>query len=86
MKERQITQAINFWNTYNKKDKRIGQKRTEMSEKLIDTSYIKALKKLDKYNKSIPINININSNKIINDLIKFKKFEYRFSIENILFS
>lgn len=42
-----------------------------MSYKLINTFYIKALQGLDEYDKLNPININVNSNEIINDLMKF---------------
>ena len=76
----------NFGILSTKSDKRIGQKRTEMSYQLIDTCQVKALQNLEDYHKFNPINIRINSYQIINDLTKCKSYKYRFLIEDLLFS
>ena len=33
-----------------------------------------------------PIEVSLDSNSLINELIKYKKYKYRFVIENLLFS
>ena len=65
----------NFVILSTKTNKRIGQKKTEMSWQLIHTFHIKALQNLEEYDKLNPINIRINPNQIINDLTKYKNYK-----------
>ena len=68
-----------------KVDRRIGQKRTEMSYQSIDTFHIIALQNLDEYDRPNQINIRIYFNQIINSLAKYKKYKHNFLIEDLLF-
>ena len=76
----------NFGILSTKKEKRIGQKRTEMSYQFTDTFRIKALQNLEEHHKLNPINVRITSNQVINDLTKYKNYRYRFIVEDLLFS
>ena len=67
------------------KEKRIGQKRG-ISVEIIVTIIIRGLQQFDKYNKSNAIEIKIDGNKIIVDLAKYRKFNYRFLIDNFILS
>lgn len=67
------------------KEKRIGQKRG-ISFEIIVTIIIRGLQQFDKYNKSNAIEIKIDGNKIIVDLAKYRKFNYRFLIDNFILS
>lgn len=67
------------------KEKRIGQKRG-ISFEIIVTIIIRGLQQFDKYNKSNAIEIKIDGNKIIVDLAKYRKFDYRFLIDNFILS
>ena len=67
------------------KEKRIGQKRG-ISFEIIVTIIIRGLQQFDKYNKSNATEIKIDGNKIIVDLAKYRKFNYRFLIDNFILS
>ena len=67
------------------KEKRIGQKRG-ISFEIIVTIIIRGLQQFDKYKKSNAIEIKIDGNKIIVDLAKYRKFNYRFLIDNFILS
>ena len=67
------------------KEKRIGQKRG-ISFEIIVTIIIRGLQQFDKYNKSNATEIKIDGNKIIVDLANYRKFNYRFLIDNFILS
>ena len=68
-----------------KKKRKIGEKR-KMSYEIIDSIQITCLQNFDNYQKSNPVKIPINSNKIVNYLLNYKTYKYTFIIENLLFS
>ena len=57
-----------------------------MSYELIDTIHIKGLQQLDQYDQLNPVQITIESNKIIADLARYKNLKYRFMVDGLLFS
>ena len=57
-----------------------------MSYELIDTIHIKRLQQLDQYDQLNPVQITIESNKIIADLARYKNLKYRFMVDGLLFS
>ena len=57
-----------------------------MSYDIIDTIQIMGLQNFDNYQKLNPIEISVGTNKIIDYLSSYKKYKYRFFIENLLFS
>lgn len=80
-----INKILNFVVFMTKVDRRIGQKRTEISYQSIDTFHIIALQNLDEYDRPNQINIRIYFNQIINSLTKYKKYKHNFLIEDLLF-
>lgn len=80
-----INKILNFVVFMTKVDRRIGQKRTEISYQSIDTFHIIALQNLDEYDRPNQINIRIYFNQIINSLTKYKKYKQNFLIEDLLF-
>lgn len=67
------------------KNKTIEEKRTMLYE-VIDTIHIAGLRNFENYQKLNPVETSIESNKIIESLLKYKKYKYRFVIESLLFS
>ena len=57
-----------------------------MSYEIIDYVQITGRQNFDNYQKLNPVEISIDSNKIVNYLLHYKKYKYRFVIENLLFS
>ena len=57
-----------------------------MSYELIDTIHIKGLQQLDQYDQLNPVQITIESNKIIADLARYKNLKYCFMVDGLLFS
>ena len=75
---------LNFSMLRSKKQKRIGEKRTVGAE-IIDTFQILGIQNTE-YNFLNPIHILINSDAVIQQLIKYKDYRYRFVLESLLFS
>ena len=57
-----------------------------MSQEIIETICVLGLQNYVNYERMNPIEINLDSNDIIENLSNNKKFKYRFLIENLLFS
>ena len=57
-----------------------------MWQKIIETIHVLGLQNFVNYDHLNPIDVSLNSNYIIEKLVKYKKFKYRFLIENLLFS
>ena len=68
-----------------KKKKIAGEKRTMLQE-IIETIHVLGLHNFVHYDRLNPIDVSLDSNDIIRKLVKYKKFKYRFLIENLLFS
>ena len=68
-----------------KKNKTVGEKRT-MSWETIKTIHVLDLQNFINYERMNQIEVSLDSNDIIESLAKYKKFKYRFLIENLLFS
>ena len=62
-----------------------GEKRT-MWQEIIETIHVLGLQNFVNYDHLNPIDLSLNSNYIIEKLVKYRKFKYRFLIENLLFS
>ena len=57
-----------------------------MSHEIVDTVCILGLQNFDDYGRLNPVEITIDSNKIIETLSNYKKYKFRFIIESLLFS
>ena len=57
-----------------------------MSIKIIETIHVLRLQHLVNYERMNPIEVTLDSNKIIKRLTNYKKYKYRFLVENLLFS
>ena len=57
-----------------------------MSHEIVDTVRILGLQNFDDYGCLNPVEITIDSNKIIETLSNYKKYKFRFIIESLLFS
>ena len=57
-----------------------------MSHKIVDTVHVLRLQNFDDYGRVNPIEITIDSKKIIETLSSCKKYKFRFIIESLLFS
>ena len=57
-----------------------------MSQETIETIHVLGLQNFVNYDRLNPIDVSLDSNDIIEKLVKYKKFKYRFLIENLLFS
>lgn len=57
-----------------------------MLHEVIDTSHIAGLRNFQNYQKLNPVETLIESKKIIESLLKYKKYKYRLVIESLLFS
>ena len=57
-----------------------------MSNEIVDTVHILGLQNFDDYSRLNPVEITIDSNKIIETLSYYKKCKFRFIIESLLFS
>ena len=62
-----------------------GEKRT-MSLEIIDTFRVLGLQNFINYNLLNPTEVTLDSNEIIERLANYKKYKYRFMVENLLFS
>ena len=58
----------------------------QISEEIIKTIHVLGLQNLINYKRMNPIEMSLDSNDIKERLTKYKKFKYRFLIENTLFS
>ena len=58
----------------------------QISEEIIKTIHVLGLQNFINYKRMNPIEMSLDSNDIKERLTKYKKFKYRFLIENILFS
>ena len=56
------------------------------SQEIIETIHVLGLQNFVSYDPLDPIDVSLDSNDIIENLVKHKKFKYRFLIENLLFS
>ena len=70
---------------YTKRNKTIGEKRA-MSPEIVDTVHILGLQNFDDYGRFNPVEITIDSNKIIQTLSNYKKYKFRFIVQSLLFS
>ena len=61
-------------------------KKRAISYEIVDTVHILGLKNVDDYGRLNPVEITIDSNKIIETLSNYKKYKFRFKIESLLFS
>ena len=77
--------VLNFGILCTQKNKTAGEKIT-MSQEIIETIHVLDLQNFVNYDRLNPIDVSPNSNDIIEKLVKYKKFKYRFLIENLLFS
>ena len=77
--------VLNFGILCTKRNKTIGVKRA-MPHKILHTVHIPGFQNFDNYGRLNPIQITINSNKIIRMLFSYKKYKFRFLIESLLFS
>ena len=57
-----------------------------MSHEIVDTIHILGLQNFDDYGRLNIVEITIDSNKIIETLSNYKKYEFRFIIEILLLS
>ena len=57
-----------------------------MSEEIIKTIHVLGLQNFANYERMNLIEVSLDSNDIIQRLVKYKKLKYRFLIENILLS
>ena len=57
-----------------------------MSHEIVDTVHVLKLQNFDDYDRVNPIEITIDSKKIIETLSSCKKYKFRFIIESLLFS
>ena len=57
-----------------------------MSQEIIKTSHVLSLQNFINYKQMNPIEVSLDSNDITERLSKYKKFKYRFMIENLSFS
>ena len=57
-----------------------------MPLKIIQTIHVLDLHNYVSYERMIPIEVNLDSNFIIEKLSSYKKFKYRFLIEDLLFT
>ena len=58
----------------------------QISEEIIKTIHVLGLQNFINYKRMNPIEMSLDSNDIKERLTKYKKFKYRFLIENKLFS
>ena len=77
--------ALKFGILCTRKNKIVGEKRT-MSQEIIDTIHVLGLQNFINYGQLNPVAVTLDSNNIIERLANYKKFNYRFLIENLLFS
>ena len=61
-------------------------KKRAISYEIVDAVHILGLKNFDDYGRLNPVEITIDSNKIIETLSNYKKYKFRFKIESLLFS
>ena len=78
-------QISNFGTLPTNKEQITGQQRN-VSYEIVDTIYIKGRKKIDQYNKLIPIQVKIDANKLVLNLACNKKLKYCFMVNSLLFS
>ena len=57
-----------------------------MSHEIVDTVYLLGLQNFDNYGHLNPVEITIDSNKIIETFSNYKKYKFRFIIKSLLFS
>ena len=77
--------VLNFGILCTRKNKTAGEKR-KMSQEIMKTIHVLGLQNFVNYKRINPIEASLDSSDIIERLGKYKKFRYRFLIENILFS
>ena len=69
--------VLNFGLICPKKNKSVGEKRT-MSQEIIKTVHGSGLQNFIIYERMNPVEIMLDSNEIVEDLSKYKRFKYRF--------
>ena len=57
-----------------------------MSQGIIKTAHVLGLQVYANSKRMNPVEITLNSNELIEELSKYKKFKYKFLVENLLFS
>ena len=77
--------VLNFGILCTKRNKTIGEKRA-ITHEIIDTVHILGLQNFDGYVRLNPVEITIDSNKIIKTLSNYKKYKFRIIIESLLLS
>ena len=77
--------VLNFSILCTRKNKTVGEK-IKMSQEIIDNIHVLGLQNYTNYERMNPIGVSLDWNDIIERLAKYKKFKYRFLIENLLFS
>ena len=68
-----------------KRNKTIGKKGA-MSQRIADTVHILGLQNFSNSGRLYPVEITIDSNKIIKTLSSYEKYKFRFIIESLLFT
>ena len=61
-------------------------KHTKSVVEIIKTVHVLELQNFINYERMNPVQITFDSNEIVEDLSKYKRFKYRFLIESLLFS
>ena len=77
--------VLNFGILCTKRIKTISEEKA-ISRKIIDTVHILGLQNFDDYCSLNPVEITIDSNKIVERLSNYKMYKFRFIIESLLFS
>ena len=77
--------VLNFGILCTERNKTIGKKKA-ISHVIVDTVHILGLQNFDDYGCLNPVEITLNSNKIIETLSNYKKYKFRFIIESLLLS
>ena len=74
--------VLNFGILCTRKNKTAAEKRT-MSQEIIKTIHVLGLQNFVNYERMNLIKVSLDSNDIIERLAKYKKFKYRFLIQNL---
>ena len=77
--------VLNFGLLCTKNNRSVGEKWT-MSQEIIKTVHVLGLQNAINHEWLNPVEIRLDSNEIVGDISKYKRFKYRFLIECLLFS
>ena len=77
--------VLNFSILRTRKSKTVGEKRT-MQKEIINTIHVLGLQNFVNYRRMNPIEVTLDSNEIMERLANYKKYKYRFLVENLSFS